>query len=161
MVQRLGAIQITRLSPLLFYVCLTSINFLWTVVGVSHHFQSLNLLTQERCDDPIVFGDHDYKQHNELLEVMVKEGCVKGLFSDGLLTVRGYHWCPLSMPNSISCMGERILRPSDCKLLILTQNSGIWITQDPRWQNRGRIVNLLFGWLTGRREWFLFSLPPK
>lgn len=108
----------------MFYVCLTVINFLWTVVRVSHHFRSLSLLTQERCDDPIVFGDHDYKQHNELLEVIVKEGYVKGLLSDSLLTVRGYHWCPLLTPNSISCMEECILRISDCNSSALPRTLG-------------------------------------
>lgn len=108
----------------MFYLCLTAINFLWTTVRVSHPFHSLSLLTQERCDDPVVFGDHDYRQPNELLEVMVKGGCVKGLFSDSLLTVRGYHWCPPLMPNSISCMGEHILRVSDCNSSALPRTLG-------------------------------------
>ena len=108
----------------MFYLCLTATNCLWTTVRVSHHFHSLSLLTQERCDDPVVFGDHDYGQPNELLEVMVKEGCVKGLFSDSLLTVRGYHWCPPLMPNSISCMGEHILRVSDCNSSALPRTLG-------------------------------------
>lgn len=45
--------------------------FVCIIVRVSH-FHLLSLLTQERNDDHIVFGDHDYKQHKELLEVMVK-----------------------------------------------------------------------------------------
>lgn len=57
---------------------------MWTIVRVSHHFHSLSLLTQGICDDPIVFGDHDYKQYNELLKVMVNEGYVKGLLSEQL-----------------------------------------------------------------------------
>lgn len=114
MPQRLGADEIIGPCSLLFHVCLTAIRFLCTVVRVSHHFHSLSFLTQERCDDPIVFGDHGYKQHSVLLEVMVEEGGVTGLSSDSLLTVRDQRRGAPRMPHPSSRTWERILRISDC-----------------------------------------------
>lgn len=79
-------IQIIRARTLLFHMCFTALHLLGAVVRVSLHFHSLSLLAQERCDDPVVFGDHDYRQHNVLLEVLVEEGCVRGPLS--LLTAQ-------------------------------------------------------------------------
>lgn len=82
-----------------------TISFLWAIVKVSHHFHSLSLLTLERCSDPTVLVTMAVNSTVSIWSHGRKE-CVKGLLSDSLLTVRGYHWCPPLTPNSMSCMGD-------------------------------------------------------
>lgn len=69
----------------------------------------------------MMFGDHDCKHHKELLEIMVKGGCVRAkawLYSKRLL------WHPALMPSYLCSVGE-------CILSIIANIVGLQTSQQP------------------------------
>lgn len=85
---------------------------------------------------------------------------MKGLFSDSLLTVRGYHWCPPLVPNSISCMGEHILRVSDCNSSALPRTLGFRSLRTLGGRTGGGLlIYYLVNLLEGENGFFSLSHP--
>jgi hypothetical protein len=67
------------------------------------------------------FGDHDYKQHRELLEIMVKMRVCQG---QGLLYCKRLLWDPPHMPSYLCSMNE-------CILSIIANTAGLQTSLEP------------------------------